>query len=109
MNYKKLSKIIDMANVLMADTGLDYDIRISSKEGSHGPRIKVYLESLGDASISVSISDSPEIVAGTRNAVSAKELNKISEWIIKNKRVLLDYWNSDRADTRKILNSLESV
>ena len=95
MNCKKLSKIVDMANVLKEDTGLNYDVRISSKEGRHGPRIRVYLENIGDDSLSVSIGNTPKVVAGDSKLISAEDLDKVNQWILKNKQTLLDYWYAD--------------
>lgn len=109
MNCKKLSKIVDMANVLKEDTGLNYDVRISSKEGRHGPRIRVYLENIGDDSLSVSIGNTPKVVAGDSKLISAEDLDKVNQWILKNKQTLLDYWYADRPDTLAVLNTLKSI
>ena len=105
MYNKKLSKIVDMANVLKEDTGLNYDVRISSKEGRHGPRIRVYLENI----LSVSIGNTPKVVAGDSKLISAEDLDKVNQWILKNKQTLLDYWYADRPDTLAVLNTLKSI
>lgn len=47
--------------------------------------------------VSISISDNPEILSkpSPKLQISAKDFEKLKQWIIKNKTVLLEYWNSN--------------
>ena len=89
--YLKNTEINEMAPNYPPDkTGLNEPIWISVENASHGPRIKVYSED-GEGNFSVSISDSPRIVAGNC-FVSSKELKRIIKFISLNKETLLNYW-----------------
>ena len=46
-HYSPDNLIREMANLRPELTGLPKPVYISSKEGGHGPRIKVYLEKIG--------------------------------------------------------------
>jgi len=93
MNAEMLS---EMANVTSVDSGLPMNIYVSDKSGiSHGPRIKVQTNHSQtirkDLFVSVSISDNPEIMAGS--GLSASDFKIASDFILKNKTALLQYWN----------------
>ncbi len=87
----------EMANLRQKATGLPVNIWISSKEPSHGPRIKVqnnYLLNLQASNFfSVSISDEPKVVAGDIGNLSSKDLQSVYKWVILYKDDLLDVWN----------------
>lgn len=75
------------------ETGLKEYILVSTKRASHGPRIKVF-ETPGGPNFSVSIEDTPRVVAG-KCFVNAKEFKQICKFIIKHKDDLIGYWNSE--------------
>ena len=56
----------------------------------------------------ISISDDPEIVAGDQGRITNNDVRLAKEWVIKNKHLLLMYWNSDIV-TRIFLNKIERV
>jgi len=89
-------ELVEMANLTAAQTGVPGTIFISTAMGSHGPRIKYY-EQPGrtQPSFSVTISDSPTVVA---NSLPARVLRQMSaqviRWVMLNKDALLDFWNN---------------
>ena len=93
MNYKKLSRVIDMANLPPKRTGLPYQIWYSAQEPRHKPRIKVDLPDGRNLSIEIE----SHKVTGPVNKISSSDLNKILEWIDLNKEILLKYWNEARS------------
>lgn len=97
-HLKRLAKIVNknkpkieiwsmVASFGPEDTGLPMKIWVSTKTFSHGPRIKVH------ESVSVSISDTPSVKAGS--GLSNADLKLVSQYIIKNKDILLQYWNEE--------------
>lgn len=106
-------QLVEMSNIHPKRSGLSRVIWISDGIGSrHGPRIKVYAGSPRVTPVTViSISDTPEIKGSNEANISPSELKLISEWIIKNKKVLLGYWNQKGryADTLDAINALKSV
>jgi len=99
MEYKKIDKgeieLWGMSNLRQDQTNLPMIIWVHVKEGvSHGPRVKVnrshsHKITTTDTA-SVSISDNPEIKVGDLNP---KDFELVKQFIIKNKKALLDYWN----------------
>jgi len=89
-------ELVEMANLTDAQTGVPGTIFISTAMGSHRPRIKYY-EQPGrtQPSFSVTISDSPTVVA---NSLPARVLRQMSaqviRWVMLNKDALLDFWNN---------------
>ena len=70
-------------------------IRISAKEHSTGPRVKVYYRNCRQSNtnnISISISNNPEIVAGNFKDFTSKEIKFIKNVVRINKDELLQYW-----------------
>ena len=92
MDYKKLSKIFDMANLLPKHTGLAYTIWYGPKEPRHKPRVKV---SIGNGK-ELSIEIESHKVLGDVNKIDKSELTKIFEWLDLNRNILLRYWNEAR-------------
>lgn len=93
--FKKEQEILfEMSNLIKSDTGLNYKIWIQVKTGKekHWARIKVEVNS---ELIPISISDNPEImIKAKQDIIDSKNLNQIKKWIIINKDLLLEYWNS---------------
>jgi hypothetical protein len=90
-----------MSNIKSERTGLPnfICIWISSSEGAqHGPRIKVSNvrgKSAGmQNSFSVTVSNNPEIIAGSPDNFSSKELVAVNEWVVLNQVVLITFWKN---------------
>lgn len=87
--------VVEMANLTTAQTGVVGTIFISTAMGSHGPRVK-YFEQPGRAqpSFSVTISDSPAVVANSLPARVARQMApQVIAWVSRNRDALLDFWN----------------
>lgn len=108
MNYKKLSRIFDMANLLPKRTGLPYIVWYGPKEPRHKPRVKVSLDNGKELSIEI-VSHK---VVGDIDKISKAELNKIFKWLDLNKTILLKYLNEARdgtIDNGDVLENLKKV
>lgn len=106
----ELDFLFEMANLEPEETGLDFLIWVGPSPASHGPRVKVVFEPgviNPRNSFSVSIDDDPRVVVGQAN-ISSKELNKIFEWVKKNKDVLLSHSRMEITDRmlRKLLKRI---
>ena len=100
----EMEKLEEMANLTKEDTGLDYIVWIypkTNKEG-HWARIKVQVDK--NNRIPMSISDNPEWKVD-EVSVPSKKGNKIKKWIILNKDILLQYWNSEGEMSLKVVFS----
>lgn len=103
--------LFEVANLRQNSTGLPMVIWVSEKgHAKHGPRIKVSKTHSHKASsldsVSVSITDTPEIVAG--EGLSNKDFELVAKYIKLNKDVLLDYWYGE-IDTAELINKLKKV
>ncbi len=108
MNYNKLSRIFDMANLSPKRTGLQYTVWYGPKEPKHKPRVKVSLDNGKELSIEI---DSHKVVGDT-DKISKTELNKIFKWLDLNKTILLKYWNEARdgkIDNGDVIDHLKKV
>ena len=87
-----LEKITDMVNLDTTDTGIPGYVRISSKFANHNvPRLRYRVD---DEEISVSITESPKVVAPKElKGVIPSKFEGIVEWISLNKDLLIEYWN----------------
>lgn len=106
-----VESIFEMANLRQNSTGLPMVIWVSEKGRSqHGPRIKVSKAHSHKANImntvSISISDEPEIVAG--EGLSNKDFELVKKYIKLNKDVLLDYWDGE-IDTAELISRLVKI
>lgn len=113
MNLKELKlkdyqEIADMANLYERTTGINTRIYISSKEGKHGPRVKVYSTDRSK-SFSLSIEDDPKVLAGDASVVTNKMLKQAKQWVSLNKDVLVYYWSHPEMDILDLLNSIKKV
>jgi hypothetical protein len=98
----------EMANLSQRKTGINTRIYISSKEGQHGPRIKVY-NSSNDESFSLSIEDTPRVLVGNPKIVSNKILKQSIRWVQINKEILLYYWQHPEMYTDDLLEKIQKV
>ena len=106
---KENSNLYEMANIKQSTSGLPVIIFISPKgRANHGHRVKVqnnYSSNTQEGNFfSITISEDPEII-GDIGEVKSSDLRKIREFVIKNKEVLLDYWN-DKIDTAEVIEKL---
>lgn len=98
----------EMANLYLRRTGINTRIYISSREGRHGPRIKVY-NSSNDESFSMSIEDAPKVLIGNPDIVSNKVRGQVIRWIQINKEVLLYYWQHPEMDIDELLGKIQKA
>lgn len=113
MDYKKLSKVIDMAVLSKEDTGMDnivYAVYASPKVHGHRPRIKLY-EGKYNESISavIFIDGSQELYPKSAWNPPKDVLELAQKWIRINQDILLKYWNGEIVITREFLNALKQV
>lgn len=92
----KENVLMGMANFWPKDTGLPFEIWITPKSGreGHWARIKVHY---ADNMVPVTIGDEPEWKS--IKIKRPKEWNQIKKFIIKNKKLLLKYWNKEISTT----------
>ena len=104
--------LFEMSNCRTKTTGLPMVVYVSTKyvggkEIQHGPRIKVaktYDQKFNSFdSISITISDEPEVIG--EHQLSRKDIELVKKFIIINKEVLLAYWDGD-IETIDMLNDL---
>lgn len=101
-NYTNLPEdnepIFEMANLVQSQTGVDGIIHISTKRGSHGPRVKYYFGKPSQGRLfSVSISSNPKVVT-IANSLTEKEVNGMAPlvitWVRLNHEKLKIFWNT---------------
>lgn len=107
----------EMANFRTKTTGLPMIIYISTcevegKKLNHSPRVK-FARSYGTKfnpfdTFSVTISKNPEIVGGDKGDIKGSDVEKCKEFIIKNKEVLMAFWDGEY-DTADLYNNLQKV
>jgi hypothetical protein len=88
--------VFDVVNLTSERTGIEGIVFVSTNfpQLRHGPRVK-YFQKTGRAqpSFSVSISDSPQLVANSLPERVAKRLvPQVIEWVRLNERELLSLW-----------------
>lgn len=95
-SYSNDEKLFEMANIRQDITGLPVIIWISIKMSNHGPRIKVQQnyskKAAKDLMFSVTIENAPKIIGDTGN-LKQDDINKVVEFVIEHKNILLQYWN----------------
>ncbi len=97
---KKLESNIDfyeMCNYGAEQTGLAVLVWTGLNVKGRKPRILVqrtYAKKMDPKNLfSVSISDTPKILAGDQGEIKDADLKKIFKWIVLNQQALLDLWN----------------
>jgi len=88
----------EMTNLYERHTGLPGVVFVSTRMGSHGPRVKYRLRRGSDeAGFSVSVESEPRILA---SSLSARELKRaapaVLAWVALNHQALLGFWNEGR-------------
>ena len=114
MKFKENIKYIyEMANVRPNKTGLSMVIWIFPQTGKekHWARIKVqkkYGEKAINDMFSITISDNPEIIGNQDvGEIKIKDIEKIKNFIKKNKNALLSVWNDEVAPDEIINNFIK--
>ena len=91
-----LEELVEMANLTAAQTGVSGTIFISTAMGSHGPRVKYYVQpGRTQPSFSVPISDNPSVAANSLPVHVMRQMSpQVIRWVALNKDALLDFWNN---------------
>ncbi len=89
----------DMASYDHRDTGLPFNVMISSKGGAkHGPRVKFqqdYGSRMNVSNVaSVTVSDEPKVARGHEWKLPSNNFVMAAEFVRLNRRILLKYWNN---------------
>lgn len=111
--YEDEDSLLEMSNLGPSDTGLAMTIFVSQNMGvKHGPRIKVFPRGRVsvDRAISISISGNPRIVAGKLTKDFSKDdIKKSFEFIVKNEKLLLQFWSDLNMGTSDFLSKVKKV
>lgn len=115
---KREKVFVEMANLRSKRTGLSdqkYIIYISTKQGSHGPRVKVFkLPEIGKTapSVSISIEVEPKVISENGLTLPKDIESEVKYWVSINHVVLLKLWNVRNSDSVIIddyLDELEKI
>jgi hypothetical protein len=100
--------LLEMANISQNTTGLDVIIWLQTNNtqsrGQHNlPRIKFQNNTATKVQtnelIPISISDNPKILLNNNDLnkikISQAQINGVKQWIVKNKEILIDYWEEN--------------
>lgn len=111
--------LLEMANISQNTTGLDVIIWVQTNNtqstGKHNlPRIKFQNNTATKIQINelipISISDNPKILLKNNDLnkikISHAQINVIKQWIIKNKEILIDYWE-EKITTDELFQKLK--
>ena len=111
--------LLEMANISQSTTGLDVIIWVQTNNtqstGKHNlPRIKFQNNTATKIQINelipISISDDPKILLKNNDLnkikISQAQINRIKKWIIKNKEILIDYWE-EKITTDELFQKLK--
>jgi hypothetical protein len=98
--------VIEMANLTSQQTGVPGTIFISTAMGSHGPRVKYFVQpGRTQPSFSVSLADPPAVVANSLPARMLRQRSpQVIEWVSRNRDALLDFWNHGDTWTQPEVN-----
>jgi hypothetical protein len=74
--------------------------------GSHGPRVKYFVQpGRTQPSFSVSLADPPAVVANSLPARMLRQRSpQVIEWVSRNRDALLDFWNHGDTWTQPEVN-----
>jgi len=115
---KRLTRILEefhelweMSNFFPKTTGLTKVVYVSPGQGQHGPRIKLSGSSGRydpQDNVSITISQSPEVVGLIPKGIAAHDINLAKEWIQLNFAVLMQFWNYE-IDSSELAKGLQSL
>ena len=111
--------LLEIANISQSTTGLDVIIWVQTNNtqstGKHNlPRIKFQNNTATKIQINelipISISDDPKILLKNNDLnkikISQTQINGIKQWIMKNKEILIDYWE-EKITTDELFQKLK--
>ena len=111
--------LLEMANISQNTTGLDVIVWVQTNNtqstGKHNlPRIKFQNNTSTKIQINelipISISDNPKMLLKNNDLnkikISQAQINVIKQWIIKNKEILIDYWE-EKITTDELFQKLK--
>ena len=111
--------LLEMATISQNTTGLDVIIWVQTNNtqstGKHNlPRIKFQNNTVTKIQINelipISISDDPKILLKNNDLnkikISQTQINGIKQWIMKNKEILIDYWE-EKITTDELFQKLK--
>ena len=111
--------LLEMANISQNTTGLDVIIWVQTNNtqstGKHNlPRIKFQNNTATKIQINelipISISDEPKILLKNNDLnkikISQEQINEVKLWIVKNKEILIDYWD-EKITTDELFQKLK--
>ena len=111
--------LLEMATISQNTTGLDVIIWVQTNNtqstGKHNlPRIKFQNNTATKIQINelipISISDDPKILLKNNDLnkikISQTQINGIKQWIMKNKEILIDYWE-EKITTDELFQKLK--
>ena len=101
-------ELVEMANLTTAQTGVAAGtIFISTAMGSHGPRVKYYVQpGRAEPSFSVTIADQPTVVANSLpDRVLRQRSPQVIRWVSLNNDALLDFWSNGDTWTQPQVNA----
>ena len=111
--------LLEIANISQSTTGLDVIIWVQTNNtqstGKHNlPRIKFQNNTPTKIQINelipISISDDPKILLKNNDLnkikISQTQINGIKQWIMKNKEILIDYWE-EKITTDELFQKLK--
>ena len=98
--------VVEMANLTSAQTGVSGTIFISTAMGSHGPRVKYFVQpGRTQPSFSVSVGDAPAVGANSLPSRTVRQgAPQVIEWVRRNQSELLDFWNNGDSWTQPEVN-----
>jgi hypothetical protein len=88
--------VVEIANLTSQQTGIPGTIFISTAMGSHGPRVKYFVQpGRMQPSFSVSVGDPQAVMADSLPVrVLRQRAPQVTEWVSRNRDALLDFWNN---------------
>ncbi len=100
-------ELVEMANLTAAQTGASGTIFISTAMGSHGPRVKYFVQpGRTQPSFSITVSDQPSVVANSLPVRVMRQMSpQVIQWVALNKDALLDFWNNGDTWTQPQVNA----
>ena len=111
--------LLEMANISQNTTGLDVIVWVQTintqSTGKHNlPRIKFQNNTSTKIQINelipISISDNPKILLKNNDLnkikISQAQINEVKLWIVKNKEILIDYWE-EKITTDELFQKLK--
>lgn len=99
--------LIEMANLPESDTGIPGWIYVSSRQGTHAPRVKYYVNRPARRApcMSVVVSDEAPIFNHRLPADVIEQTGTlVQDWVRRNKDALLSFWNDGYRWSRDEVN-----